>query len=429
MDRHAGQLRFRTSGIRSARRWATSAQTLPAGVVGPFFNDEFGDTYGIIYAFTADGFTHRELRDQVEARRARDCCASRTCPRSISRGAGREDLRGVLDASSSPGSASIACDLSRRCRRRMPSPRPACADRGREDPRPGRRSVPSEEDLRKVNFVAEWPHLPAERHRHRRRGYADPPQPMFRVNGAACHRARHLHAARRRHSGAWRDIADGDGRDHRRPAGWDRAALVADQPRGCSMSGRRVHQGAVGGDRHRARRQLPQPGAACGRGRGSVRFRWFSLPFSSRWTLLAIDLQRVSLGALIIALGAAGRRCDDHRRNDGDEAGTGLDDKVKRPHSPIRSTAFPMLTGTLVTIGRIRSGRLRPQRRRRIHVLHVCWWFRSRSSFPGWSRCSFAPLIGVGILSDQENAHCRGAESVLSHVPARADWRDRASAG
>ena len=40
--------------------------TLPAGVVGPGFNDEFGDTYGIIYGFTADGFTHRELRDYVE---------------------------------------------------------------------------------------------------------------------------------------------------------------------------------------------------------------------------------------------------------------------------------------------------------------------------------------------------------------------------
>src|SRR5581483_11690472 len=40
--------------------------TLPSGVVGPGFNDEFGDTFGIIYGFTADGFTHRELRDRVE---------------------------------------------------------------------------------------------------------------------------------------------------------------------------------------------------------------------------------------------------------------------------------------------------------------------------------------------------------------------------
>lgn len=46
-------------------------QTLPAGVVGPFFNDDFGDTFGTIYAFTADGFTFRQLRDQVEAIRSR----------------------------------------------------------------------------------------------------------------------------------------------------------------------------------------------------------------------------------------------------------------------------------------------------------------------------------------------------------------------
>lgn len=40
--------------------------TLPSETVGPFFDDEFGDTYGIVYAFTADGFTHRELKDYVE---------------------------------------------------------------------------------------------------------------------------------------------------------------------------------------------------------------------------------------------------------------------------------------------------------------------------------------------------------------------------
>jgi multidrug efflux pump len=45
--------------------------TLPAGVVGPGFNDDFGDTYGIIYGFTADGFSHRELRDYVETIRSR----------------------------------------------------------------------------------------------------------------------------------------------------------------------------------------------------------------------------------------------------------------------------------------------------------------------------------------------------------------------
>jgi multidrug efflux pump len=45
--------------------------TLPAGVVGPFFNDEFGDVYGTIFALSADGFSYDELRDQADAVRQR----------------------------------------------------------------------------------------------------------------------------------------------------------------------------------------------------------------------------------------------------------------------------------------------------------------------------------------------------------------------
>jgi multidrug efflux pump len=39
---------------------------LPAGVQGPFFNDEFGDTFGSIYAFTGDGFSRAEVRRVAE---------------------------------------------------------------------------------------------------------------------------------------------------------------------------------------------------------------------------------------------------------------------------------------------------------------------------------------------------------------------------
>lgn len=38
----------------------------PSGVVGPSFNDRFGDVFGNIYAFTSDGLTQRQLRDYVE---------------------------------------------------------------------------------------------------------------------------------------------------------------------------------------------------------------------------------------------------------------------------------------------------------------------------------------------------------------------------
>jgi multidrug efflux pump len=40
--------------------------TLPPEALGPFYNDEFGDVFGSLYAFTADGFTLSELRDYVE---------------------------------------------------------------------------------------------------------------------------------------------------------------------------------------------------------------------------------------------------------------------------------------------------------------------------------------------------------------------------
>ncbi len=43
---------------------------LPSGIQGPAFNDEFGDVFGSIYAFTADGLSFRQLRDYVEQVRA-----------------------------------------------------------------------------------------------------------------------------------------------------------------------------------------------------------------------------------------------------------------------------------------------------------------------------------------------------------------------
>ena len=40
--------------------------TLPEGVVGPFFNDEFGDTFGNVYALTGPGFDYAVLEDHAE---------------------------------------------------------------------------------------------------------------------------------------------------------------------------------------------------------------------------------------------------------------------------------------------------------------------------------------------------------------------------
>ncbi|MBV8502396.1 MAG: efflux RND transporter permease subunit [Paucibacter sp.] len=56
------QVRKRINDMRS---------TLPQGVYGPFFNDDFGDVYGSIYALSADGFSKEELRQWAERARSR----------------------------------------------------------------------------------------------------------------------------------------------------------------------------------------------------------------------------------------------------------------------------------------------------------------------------------------------------------------------
>ena len=45
--------------------------SLPAGVLGPFFNDEYGDTYSLIWGFEADGFSPAEVKEIVKAARQR----------------------------------------------------------------------------------------------------------------------------------------------------------------------------------------------------------------------------------------------------------------------------------------------------------------------------------------------------------------------
>jgi multidrug efflux pump subunit AcrB len=60
----------------------------PQEFAGFAFNDSFGDVYGNIYAFTSDGFSPRELRDRVEAVRSRILGLA---------DAGKVDLIGALD--------------------------------------------------------------------------------------------------------------------------------------------------------------------------------------------------------------------------------------------------------------------------------------------------------------------------------------------
>ena len=93
------QVRKKVRDIRS---------TLPQGIVGPDFNDEFGDTYGIVYGFTADGFTHRRaagLRGRDPQAAPRSC---RTSRRSTSWGPRTSGCTWSSRPSSWPASASTA---------------------------------------------------------------------------------------------------------------------------------------------------------------------------------------------------------------------------------------------------------------------------------------------------------------------------------
>ncbi|MET0519488.1 MAG: efflux RND transporter permease subunit, partial [Burkholderiaceae bacterium] len=71
------QVRDSTPGKEVADVWYQARKrigdmrgTLPQGVVGPFFNDDFGDVYGTILALSADGFSREDLRQYAEAARS-----------------------------------------------------------------------------------------------------------------------------------------------------------------------------------------------------------------------------------------------------------------------------------------------------------------------------------------------------------------------
>jgi multidrug efflux pump subunit AcrB len=157
--------------------------TLPQGLIGPGFNDEFGDTYGIIYGFTADGFSHRELRDYVEDVRSKLLRVPDVSKVSVL-GAQDEriyvefDMRTLAGLGFDP-SALVAALAAQNV------VRPTGAIQTGDESISLRVSgaFRSEADLLAVNFAIGDRMLRLGDVAQVRRGLADPPQPMFRVNG------------------------------------------------------------------------------------------------------------------------------------------------------------------------------------------------------------------------------------------------------
>src|SRR5215468_846988 len=158
-------------------------QTLPAGVVGPFFNDDFGDTYGIIYAFTADGFSFRELRDHVEAIRSRLLLVPDVSKIEI---LGAQDEQIYIEFSTQQ-LAGLRLDYQAiiGALQAQNVVRPAGVLQTDQDRIFMRVSgtFDSEHDIESVNFVLGDRIVRLGDIASVRRGYVDPPQPMFRVNG------------------------------------------------------------------------------------------------------------------------------------------------------------------------------------------------------------------------------------------------------
>jgi multidrug efflux pump len=157
--------------------------TLPAGVVGPGFNDEFGDVFGIIYGFTADGFTHRELRDFVEDARSRLLLVPDVSKIEI---IGAQDEQVFLEFSSQR-LAALGLDYPAliAALQAQNAVRPAGVLQTGEERLSLRVSgaFDSELDILNVNFAVGDRTVRLGDIAEVRRGYADPPQPMFRVNG------------------------------------------------------------------------------------------------------------------------------------------------------------------------------------------------------------------------------------------------------
>jgi multidrug efflux pump subunit AcrB len=400
--------------------------TLPQGVVGPGFNDEFGDTYGIVYGFTADGFTDRELRDYaVDIRKQLlqlpdiskiDILGTQdervyvefSEKQLAGLGIDRSELISALQAQNAVTPAGIVQTGNEKILVRVSG------------------AFRSEQDVLAVNFVAKNDRIIRLGDiTHVTRGPADPAQPMFRVNGrqgiglaiamrkggdvlALGHNVEHAMAEITANLpvgieptlAADQPVTVEHAVDDFMEALWEAVAIVL----GVSLVSLGLRAGAV------VALAIPLVLAAV-----FVAMEFFG-----------IDLQRISLGALIIALGLL---VDDAmitvemmvtHLEQGEE-------KEKAATFAYTSTAFPMLTGTLVTVAGFVP----------IGFAHSAAGEYTFSIFAvvaiallvSWVvAVLFAPLLGVWILKKPRAAHAEEPGRIMRYfrrflvLAMRARW-------
>ncbi|SDT61252.1 Multidrug efflux pump subunit AcrB [Pseudomonas sp. Z003-0.4C(8344-21)] len=374
----------------------------PQGIQGPGFNDEFGDVFGSVYAFTADGLTMRQLRDYVEQARAE----IRSVP-----GLGKIEMVGQQDETiylnfSTRKLAALGID-QRQVVQSLQSQN-AVTPAGVIEAGPERISVrtsgqfASEKDLAEVNLKLNDRFYRLADIADIRRGYVDPATPEFRFDGKPA-----IGLAIAMQKGG--NVQEFGKALHERID-----QLTADLPVGVGVhtvsDQAVVVEEAVGGFTSALFEAviivLVVSFISLGVRAGLVVACSIPLVLAMVFVFMeysGITMQRISLGALIIALGLL----VDDAMITVEMMVTRLEmgeTKEQAATFAYTSTAFPMLTGTLVTVAGFvpiglnasSAGEYTFTLFAVIAVAMIVSWVVA---------VFFAPVIGVHILSDKVKAH------------------------
>lgn len=374
----------------------------PSGVVGPAFNDRFGDVFGNIYAFTGDGLTQRQLRDYVEDAR-RDIL---TVP-----DIGKVDLIGAQDEviylEFSPRQLA-ALGINQQQVVETLQAQNAVSPSGVIQTEGERVSIrvggqfSSEESIQSVNLQVNDRFFRLSDIATISRGYVDPPSALFRFEGKP---AIGLAIGMKQGSNLL-DFGKAveekiELLEERLPVGVD-IHLVSDQPL--------VVEEAVSGFTQALFEAviivLAVSFVSLGMRAGLVVALSIPLTLAITFVFMSywgISLQRVSLGALIIALGLL---VDDAMiAVEMMVARLEVGDSLRKAATYVyTSTAFPMLTGTLVTVaGFIPIGLNNSAAGEFTFTLFVVI---AISLLVSWIvAVIFAPLLGVTILPKTMKQH------------------------
>jgi len=322
--------------------------TLPQGVIGPYFNDEFGDVFGIIYAFTADGFTHRQLRDYVENIRTEILTVKNAAKAQL---LGAQDQKFYLEFDNRQlAGLGVTRDQIIQSLRDQNAVTPSGVVQTDKEKFAVRvsGSFNSTDDLKRINLFAGGKFFRLADVATITEGYADPPQPMFRFNGEPA-----IGLAISMAQGG-NNLTFGEAVAHKMaqitanlPIGIE-PHLVADQPV--------VVEEAVGGFSKALWEAvaivLAVSFVSLGLRAGVVVACSIPLVLGMVFVYMAysgISLQRISLGALIISLGLLVDDAMITIEMMVSQLELGVDREHAATHAWV-TTAFPMLTGTLVTV-------------------------------------------------------------------------------